>query len=126
MKQKRDREEACATCGHYHDVGYCSMRAHSPLYAVARALLCCSEDNMISLSFLLQYEGGEPCSICGHVMVAAGRGHDSCMPTTIINGFLYLGSYDTASRQELLKAMGITHILNVREKCSHSNIQGLP
>jgi hypothetical protein len=36
------------------------------------------------------------------------------MPTTILNGFLYLGSYDTASRQELLKAMGITHILNVR------------
>jgi dual specificity MAP kinase phosphatase len=35
------------------------------------------------------------------------------MPTTILNGFLYLGSYDTASRQELLKAMGITHILNV-------------
>lgn len=38
------------------------------------------------------------------------------MPATIINGFLYLGSYDTASRQELLKAMGITHILNVRDR----------
>jgi hypothetical protein len=35
------------------------------------------------------------------------------MPATIITGFLYLGSYDTASRQDLLKAMGITHILNV-------------
>jgi dual specificity MAP kinase phosphatase len=41
------------------------------------------------------------------------------MPTTILNGFLYLGSYDTASRQELLKAMGITHILNV------SSVQGV-
>eukprot|EP00882_Tetradesmus_deserticola_P019594 GHRQ01021100.1.p1 GENE.GHRQ01021100.1~~GHRQ01021100.1.p1 ORF type:complete len:171 (-),score=19.53 GHRQ01021100.1:412-924(-) len=64
--------------------------------------------------YALQYEGGEPCSICGHVMIpAAARDHDSCMPTTILSGFLYLGSYDTASRQELLKALGITHVLNV-------------
>jgi hypothetical protein len=35
------------------------------------------------------------------------------MPATIISGFLYLGSYDTASRQDLLKSLGITHILNV-------------
>lgn len=35
------------------------------------------------------------------------------MPTTVVPGFLYLGSYDTASRQELLKAMNISHILNV-------------
>ena len=64
--------------------------------------------------YAMQYEGGEPCSICGHVMIpAGGRGHESCMPTTILPGFLYLGSYDTASRQELLKAIGVTHILNV-------------
>ncbi|KAF6248776.1 protein-tyrosine phosphatase-like protein [Scenedesmus sp. NREL 46B-D3] len=81
--KKRDREEACSTCGHYHD-----------------------------------YEGGEPCSICGHVLIpAGGRGHESCMPTTILSGFLYLGSYDTASRQELLKAIGITHILNTVPTC---------
>lgn len=35
------------------------------------------------------------------------------MPATIVPGYLYLGSYDTASRQDLLKAMGITHVLNV-------------
>lgn len=35
------------------------------------------------------------------------------MPTTVVPGFLYLGSYDTASRQELLKAMQISDILNV-------------
>lgn len=64
---------------------------------------------------LKQYEGGEPCSICGHVMLPPGAAqHESCMPATIISGFLYLGSYDTASRQDLLKAMGITHVLNVR------------
>lgn len=63
---------------------------------------------------LPQYEGGEPCSICGHVMLpAGGKAHDSCMPTTIISGFLYLGSYDTASRQELLRSLNISHILNV-------------
>lgn len=42
------------------------------------------------------------------------------MPATIITGFLYLGSYDTASRQDLLKAMGITHVLNVSN--SHLNV----
>lgn len=62
----------------------------------------------------LQYEGGEPCSICGHVMLPPGTSpHESCMPATIISGTLYLGNYDTASRQDLLKAMGITHVLNV-------------
>jgi dual specificity MAP kinase phosphatase len=35
------------------------------------------------------------------------------LPTGVIPGVLYLGSYDTASRSELLKQMGITHILNV-------------
>eukprot|EP00878_Enallax_costatus_P024513 GHUV01026163.1.p1 GENE.GHUV01026163.1~~GHUV01026163.1.p1 ORF type:complete len:131 (+),score=14.09 GHUV01026163.1:157-549(+) len=83
MKEKRAREEACMTCGHYHD-----------------------------------YEGGEPCSICGHVMLpAGGKTHDSCMPTTIISGFLYLGSYDTASRQELLRSLNISHILNTVPTC---------
>eukprot|EP00877_Chromochloris_zofingiensis_P013562 jgi/Chrzof1/845/Cz01g31050.t1 len=84
MKQKREREEACYTCGHYHDL-----------------------------------EGGEPCSICGHVVSSTqSRGqHESVMPTTIVPGFLYLGSYDTASRQELLKAMNITHILNTVPTC---------
>ncbi len=62
-----------------------------------------------------QFEGGEPCSICGHVIADTDKksGHESVMPTTVVPGFLYLGSYDTASRQELLKAMNISHILNV-------------
>jgi dual specificity MAP kinase phosphatase len=38
----------------------------------------------------------------------------SAFPTEILPGFLYLGSYDNASRSELLKAQGVTHILNVR------------
>lgn len=67
--------------------------------------------------FALQYEGGEPCSICGHVLVlqsSANKPTESVMPTSIVPGFLYLGSYDTASRSEVLKAMAITHMLNVR------------
>jgi hypothetical protein len=87
------------------------------MYAeVAKDVAHAEHSTLLSPSCVdMQYEGGEPCSICGHVMIpAGGRGHESCMPTTILNGFLYLGSYDTASRQELLKAMGITHILNVR------------
>ncbi|GBF92534.1 hypothetical protein Rsub_05148 [Raphidocelis subcapitata] len=83
MKGKREREEACSTCGHYHD-----------------------------------YEGGEPCKVCGHVLTTAASGRpESVMPTTVVPGFLYLGSYDTASRQELLKAMQITDILNTVPAC---------
>ncbi|GLI69209.1 hypothetical protein VaNZ11_013782 [Volvox africanus] len=79
MKAKRDREEPCFICNHYHD-----------------------------------HENGEPCQVCGHVMTQAERRHleHSVLPTPIIPGSLYLGSYDTASRSELLRAMGITHILN--------------
>jgi dual specificity MAP kinase phosphatase len=38
----------------------------------------------------------------------------SAVASEILPEFLYLGSYDNASRSELLKAKGITHILNVR------------
>ncbi|KAG2498259.1 hypothetical protein HYH03_004009 [Edaphochlamys debaryana] len=79
MKAKRDREEPCFICNHYHD-----------------------------------HENGEPCQICGHVMTQAERKtlDHTVLPTAVIPGSLYLGSYDTASRSELLRAMGITHILN--------------
>ncbi|KAI8467896.1 MAG: dual-specificity protein phosphatase 7 [Monoraphidium minutum] len=83
MKGKREREEACSICGHYHD-----------------------------------YEGGEPCKVCGHVLTVSTAGRpETVMPTTVVPGFLYLGSYDTASRQELLKAMQITDILNTVPSC---------
>ncbi len=66
-----------------------------------------------------QYEGGEPCKICGHRLVKMEERvlptETSAFPTEILPGFLYLGSYDNASRSELLKAMGVTHILNVRQ-----------
>lgn len=69
---------------------------------------------MLCWHVFLQYEGGEPCIICGHVLVVTDKkAGDTVMPTAILPGHLYLGSYDTASRSELLKAMGITHILNV-------------
>jgi len=39
------------------------------------------------------------------------------MPTTVIPGFLYFGTYDTASRQDLLKTLNISHILNTVPNC---------
>lgn len=69
---------------------------------------------MGTLLLSMQYEGGQACSVCGHVMAPHEKKENSTvLPTAIIPGFLYLGSYDTASRSELLKAMAITHILNV-------------
>jgi hypothetical protein len=61
-----------------------------------------------------QYENGEPCSVCGHTLTVADIGQKaSAYPSTVLPQFLYLGSYDNASRSELLKTLGITHILNV-------------
>ncbi len=48
---------------------------------------------------------------------------ETVIPANVIPGFLYLGSYDTASRSGLLKTMGITHILNVRA-AGRQGVQG--
>jgi hypothetical protein len=82
--RKRERENPCGICGHYH-----------------------------------KYEEGEPCGVCGHrppAAPAAPRQQDSAFPSEILREFLFLGSYDNASRSELLKTVGISHILNVRAR----------
>ncbi|KAK1296988.1 Protein-tyrosine-phosphatase IBR5 [Acorus calamus] len=85
--RKRERENPCGVCGHYH-----------------------------------KYEEGEVCGICGHRMALNTERpihHSSAFPSEIIPEFLYLGSYDNASRSELLKTQGISCILNV-ENAEHS------
>lgn len=79
--RKRERENPCGVCGHYH-----------------------------------KYEEGEVCGICGHRSPYSSEKlslHVSAFPSEILPEFLYLGSYDNASRAELLKAQGITRVLNV-------------
>lgn len=63
----------------------------------------------------LQYEGGEPCSVCGHRLAppTANSQRASAFPSAVLPSFLYLGSYDHASRSDALKMLEITHILNV-------------
>jgi hypothetical protein len=81
MSRKRERENPCFICNHYHN-----------------------------------YEAGEVCGVCGHgpTCAVALPAPPSAFPTEVLPSFLYLGSYDHASRSELLKAMGIKRILNVR------------
>jgi hypothetical protein len=81
MSRKRERENPCFICNHYHN-----------------------------------FEAGEPCSVCGHGPAAAVEraAPPSAFPTLVVPDFLYLGSYDHAARAELLKAMGVKRILNVR------------
>lgn len=73
---------------------------------------------------VLQYLGGEPCAICGHRLEVAPTQAGaapaapppkppSAFPSEIVPGFLFLGSYDHASRHEILKTLGIGYILNV-------------
>ncbi|CAI9754453.1 unnamed protein product [Fraxinus pennsylvanica] len=88
--RKRERENPCGVCGHYH-----------------------------------KYEEGEVCGICGHRMPAvsdnsdASSNHVSAFPSEILPEFLYLGSYDNASRAELLKTQGISRVLNTVPACQN-------
>lgn len=91
MVRKRERENPCFVCGHYH-----------------------------------KYEDGEACGVCGHRLQDAGERSPlgaaqthSAFSTEILPSFLYLGSYDNASRAELLKAQGITRILNTVPTCQN-------
>lgn len=131
MKTKREREEACYICGHYHDVRPGSTAPHTSVLefmsdsAASMNRRCGGTQSMnadlrIALS---QYEGGVPCSVCGHrLQNTTEKGQQpSAYPSEILPGFLYLGNYDNASRCELLKAMDITHILNVSDACRNSS-----
>lgn len=84
--RKRERENPCGVCGHYH-----------------------------------KYEEGEVCGVCGHrtpvVSDTTLPYQVSAFPSEILPEFLYLGSYDNASRAELLKTQGISRVLNVSSWC---------
>ncbi|CAM8943279.1 unnamed protein product [Rhodiola kirilowii] len=84
--RKRERENPCGICGHYH-----------------------------------KFEEGEVCGICGHRAVVAEKPtvHLSAFPSEILPELLYLGSYDNASRSELLKTQGISRILNTVPACQN-------
>ncbi|GMP66657.1 hypothetical protein CsSME_00026930 [Camellia sinensis var. sinensis] len=85
--RKRERENPCGVCGHYH-----------------------------------KYEEGEVCGICGHRMPEVSEKTSlqvSAFPSEILPEFLYLGSYDNASRSELLKTQGISRILNTVPSCQN-------
>ncbi|KAF2284851.1 hypothetical protein GH714_031244 [Hevea brasiliensis] len=64
-----------------------------------------------------KYEEGEICGICGHRLPESAEKiplHVSAFPSEILPEFLYLGSYDNASRSELLKTQRISRVLNYR------------
>ncbi|XP_059662923.1 protein-tyrosine-phosphatase IBR5 [Cornus florida] len=85
--RKRERENPCGICGHYH-----------------------------------KYEEGEVCGICGHRMSVVSEKSSiqvSAFPSEILPEFLYLGSYDNASRSELLKTQGISRVLNTVPSCQN-------
>ncbi|KAJ6852445.1 uncharacterized protein M6B38_255730 [Iris pallida] len=85
--RKRERENPCGVCGHYH-----------------------------------KYEEGEVCGVCGHRMPASTERpiqQGGAFPSEILRDFLYLGSYDNASRSELLKTIGVSHVLNTVPACQN-------
>ncbi|XVF71819.1 hypothetical protein PTKIN_Ptkin12aG0070100 [Pterospermum kingtungense] len=85
--RKRERENPCGVCGHYH-----------------------------------KFEEGEVCGICGHRAPVSSDKTSiqvSAFPSVILPDFLYLGSYDNASRSELLKTQGITRVLNTVPACQN-------
>uniref|UniRef100_A0A0E0NK82 Tyrosine-protein phosphatase domain-containing protein n=1 Tax=Oryza rufipogon TaxID=4529 RepID=A0A0E0NK82_ORYRU len=86
--RKRERENPCEICGHYHNS-----------------------------------EEGERCGVCGHRSgPMAGEPPatlDPAFPTEVLKDFLFLGSYNNASRSEVLKTLSITHILNTVPDCQN-------
>ncbi|XP_071716804.1 protein-tyrosine-phosphatase IBR5-like [Rutidosis leptorrhynchoides] len=69
-----------------------------------------------------KYEEGEVCGICGHrlpVGVEKSLIQVSAFPSEILPDFLFLGSYDNASRSELLKTLGVSRILNTVPACQN-------
>ncbi|TKY56958.1 Protein-tyrosine-phosphatase IBR5 [Spatholobus suberectus] len=69
-----------------------------------------------------KYEEGEVCSICGHRIPVGSEKTSiqvSAFPSVVLPEFLYLGSYDNASRSELLKTQGISRILNTVPSCQN-------
>ncbi|GMI69120.1 DUAL SPECIFICITY PROTEIN PHOSPHATASE 1E, indole-3-butyric acid response 5 [Hibiscus trionum] len=69
-----------------------------------------------------KYEEGEICGICGHrIPLSSDKTslHVSAFPSVILPDFLYLGSYDNASRSELLMTQGITRVLNTVPACQN-------
>ncbi|KAL5700092.1 hypothetical protein ACHQM5_025587 [Ranunculus cassubicifolius] len=69
-----------------------------------------------------KYEQGEVCGICGHripVSTELSGVHVSAFSSEILPEFLFLGSYDNASRSELLKTQGISRILNTVPACQN-------
>eukprot|EP00898_Chlorokybus_atmophyticus_P003203 jgi/Chlat1/3884/Chrsp26S04164 len=85
--RKRERENPCFVCGHYH-----------------------------------RYEDGEPCGVCGHQPQPASSSKGSiasALPTEILPRFLFLGSFDHASRSDVLKALNITNIVNTVPSCQN-------
>ncbi|KAG2719423.1 hypothetical protein I3843_03G256800 [Carya illinoinensis] len=85
--RKRERENPCGVCGHYH-----------------------------------KYEEGEVCGVCGHRIPAPSEKTSiqvSAFPSEILPEFLFLGSYDNASRSELLKTQGISRVLNTVPACQN-------
>ncbi|EPS63124.1 hypothetical protein M569_11663, partial [Genlisea aurea] len=88
--RKRERENPCGVCGHYHkyeEGETCGVCGHR-LAAVTDT------------------------SVASIVPVSA-------FPSEILPDFLYLGSYDNAARAELLKTQGISRVLNAVPACQN-------
>ena len=116
MAHKRPREEACATCGHVHDVS--ERGGEEQAGRVASAVNRAISTPSLLLPLLPQYEGGEPCSICGHTLspAVAAPPRAAARPGAMPGGRVFFGSYANAARCDLLKGMGVTHVVNVRAR----------
>ncbi|KAG5126884.1 hypothetical protein JHK82_027719 [Glycine max] len=81
---------------------------------------------VVEMAFLVQdhrvVSQKKVCSICGH-RIPVGLDKTSiqvsAFPSAVLPEFLYLGSYDNASRLELLKTQGISRILNTVPSCQN-------
>ncbi|PIN09130.1 Dual specificity phosphatase [Handroanthus impetiginosus] len=88
--RKRERENPCGVCGHYHK------------YEEGEVCGVCGH----------RLAAGSDISAVSSIHVGA-------FPSEILPEFLYLGSYDNAARAELLKTQGISRVLNTVPACQN-------
>jgi len=135
VTKKRERENPCFICGHYHryEIGeICKICGHKPPGPPAACAPCAvggggvgANPNFVGNAFVdgamnasqslgtLSSNGNSSGAGGGQLLAAAHEG----LPCEVIPSFLYLGSYDHASRSDLLKAMDVHYVLNVRVAC---------
>lgn len=121
MATKRRRDDPCPICLHHHNVTayfYSAVDLVCVCVVVSWFLPAWWQPHRWTTQncfdvFGMQYHEGQKCAQCGHVKAVVSVNTNRVSLKPVYGDFLFLGSYDDSSRDEHLKSLGVTHVLNV-------------